>query len=125
MRDVDNGMGDRLKSVPHSAPAVPHAAVSRSVAPKLGAYAGLTAFGLLAALVLGQPLVVALAVPFALVLGLGLVFGEDPGLEASVRLERERMLEQEEVALELELWAARGVSRLDILVRLPEGLVVA
>ena len=98
--------------------------MTRSAAPKLGAYAGLTAFGLLAALVLGQPLVVALAAPFALVLGLGFVWADDPGLEASVSIDRDRILEQEEVTFELELWARRGVSRLDILVRLPEGLVV-
>lgn len=98
--------------------------MTRSAAPKLGAYAGLTAFGLLAALVLGQPLIVALAAPFALVLGLGLVWGVDPGLEASVSIDRDRVLEQDEIILELELWAMRGVSRLDILVRLPEGLVV-
>src|SRR5262249_44648851 len=109
---------DRLQSVPHPA-------VTRSAAPKLGAYAGLTAFGLLAALVLGQPLVVALAAPFALVLGLGLAFADYPGLEAGVGLNRDRVLEQEEITLELELWAERGVSRLDILVRLPDGLVVA
>jgi uncharacterized protein (DUF58 family) len=99
--------------------------MTRSAAPKLGAYAGLTAFGLLAALVLGRPLVVVLAAPFALVLALGFLFGDDPGLEADVTLDRARILEQEEFTLELELWAARGVSRLDILVRLPEGLVVA
>jgi uncharacterized protein (DUF58 family) len=98
--------------------------VTRSAAPKLGAYAGLTAFGLLAALVLGQPLVVALAAPFALVLGLGFVFAEDPGLEADVSLDRDRVLEQEEITIELDLWARRGVSRLDVLVRLPDDLVV-
>jgi uncharacterized protein (DUF58 family) len=98
--------------------------MTRTAAPKLGVYAGLTAFGLLAALVLGQPLVVALAAPFALVLGLGLAFADDPGLEADVHLDRDRVLEQEELTLKLELWAARGVSRLDILVRLPDGLVV-
>ena len=98
--------------------------MNRSAAPKLGAYAGLTAFGLLTALVLGQPLVVAFAAPFALVLGLGLAFAEDPGLEVDVSLDRDRVLEQEEITLELDLWAARGVSRLDILVRLPDDLVV-
>ena len=97
--------------------------MTRSAAPKLGAYAGLTAFGLLTALVLGQPLVVALAAPFALVLGLGLAYAEDPGLEVDITLDRDRVLEQEEITLELDLWAARGVSRLDILVRLPEELV--
>ncbi len=75
--------------------------MKRSAAPKLGAYAGLTAFGLLAALVLGQPLVVALAAPF-----------------------RERILEGDLVELEVELWSPREVPRLDVLVRIPDGLAV-
>jgi uncharacterized protein (DUF58 family) len=98
--------------------------VTRSAGPKLGVYAGLTAFGLLTALVLGQPLVVCLAAPFALVLALGLFFADDPGLEATVRIDRDRVLEGDEVVLEVELWALRGVTRLDMLVRLPEWLVV-
>jgi uncharacterized protein (DUF58 family) len=98
--------------------------VKRTAAPKLGAYAGLTAFGLLAALVLGRPLIVALAAPFALVLVAGLLFAEDPRLEAEVRIDHERVLEGDEVVLEVELWALRDVARLDVLVRLPEGLVV-
>ena len=98
--------------------------MKRSAAPKLGAYAGLTAFGLLAALVLGQPLVVALAAPFAVVLVAGLLFAEDPRLEAVVRVDRDRVLEGDEVILELELWTAREIPRLDVLVRIPEGLLV-
>jgi uncharacterized protein (DUF58 family) len=98
--------------------------VTRSASPKLGVYAGLTAFALLTALVLGQPLVVCLAAPFALVLALGLLFADDPGLEATVRIDRDRVLEQDEVVLEVELWALRGVTRLDVLFRLPEWLVV-
>ncbi len=78
--------------------------MKRSAAPKLGAYAGLTAFGLLAALVLGQPLVVALAAPFAIVLVGGLLFAEEPRLEAVVRVNRERILEGDLVELEVELW---------------------
>ncbi len=110
-------MGDGLKSVPH-------AAVRRSAAPKLGAYAGLAGLGLLAALVLGRPLLVALAAPFALVVAVGLILADDPGLEAVVRLDHERVLEGGEVELELELWAERGVARLDVLIGVPEGLVV-
>jgi uncharacterized protein (DUF58 family) len=98
--------------------------MKRTAAPKLGAYAGLTAFGLLAALVLGQPLVVALAAPFAVVLVGGLLFSDDPRLEAVVRLNRERVLEGDEIALELELWAAHEVPRLDLLVRIPDGLEI-
>jgi uncharacterized protein (DUF58 family) len=99
--------------------------VKRSAAPKLGAYAGLTAFGLLAALVLGQPLVVALAAPFALVLVAGLLFADDPRIEVVVRLDRDRVLEGEEIELELEVWSQRELPRLDVLVRVPEGLAIA
>ncbi len=98
--------------------------MKRSAAPKLGAYAGLAGLGLLAALVLGQPLLVTMAAPFALVLVGGLILGDDPGLRASVELDHERVLEGDEVVLELELYAARGISRLDVLIGVPEGLVV-
>jgi uncharacterized protein (DUF58 family) len=74
--------------------------------------------------VLGRPLVVALAAPFALVLFAGLLFAEDPRLEAEVTVDHERVLEGDEIVLELELWALRDVARLDVLVRVPDGLVV-
>ena len=98
--------------------------MTRSAAPKLGAYAGLAGLGLLAALVLGQPLLVTMAAPFALVLVGGLILGDDPGLRATVELDRARMLEGDEVVLRLELYARRGIPRLDLLVGVPEGLVV-
>ncbi len=98
--------------------------MKRSAAPKLGAYAGLAGLGLLAALVLGQPLLVTMAAPFALVLVGGLILGDDPGLRATVELDHERVLEGDDVVLELELYATRGISRLDVLVAVPEGLVV-
>ncbi len=98
--------------------------MKRSAAPKLGAYAGLAGLGLLAALVLGQPLLVVLAAPFALAVAVGLILADDPGLEAVVRLDRERVLEGDEVELELELRAERGLARLDVLIGVPDGLVV-
>jgi len=94
----------------------------RSAAPKLGAYAGLAGFGLLAAVVLGRPLLVALAAPFALVLAAGLILGDDPGLRAEVRLDQERVLEGGLVELTVELRTERGVPRLDVLVEIPAGL---
>jgi uncharacterized protein (DUF58 family) len=96
----------------------------RSAAPKLGAYAGLAGLGLLAALVLGRPLLVAFAAPFAFVVAAGLVLAVDPALRVSVRIDHDRVLEGDEVELELELLAERGVSRLDVLARVPEGLSV-
>jgi uncharacterized protein (DUF58 family) len=97
----------------------------RSAAPKLGVYAALAGLGLLAALVLGQPLLVTMAAPFALVLVGGLILGDDPGLRVSVELDHDRVLEGDEIVLEVELWAMRGIPRLDVLVGVPEGLVVA
>jgi len=96
----------------------------RSAAPKLGAYAGLGGLGLLAALVLGRPLLVALAAPFLFVVAVGLILADDPGLRASVRIDHDRVLEGDEVELELELVAERRLSRLDVLISVPEGLSV-
>jgi uncharacterized protein (DUF58 family) len=96
--------------------------MKRSAAAKLPAYAALSGLGLLAALVLGQPLLVTLAAPFALVLVAGLILGDDPGLDATVDLDRERVLEGDEVELTLEVEARRGLSRLDVLILLPQGL---
>jgi uncharacterized protein (DUF58 family) len=98
--------------------------MTRSAAPKLGAYAGLAGLGLLAALVLGQPLLVTMAAPFALVLVGGLILGDDPGLRPTVELDRTRVLEGDELVLQVDLYAARGIPRLDLLIGVPEGLVV-
>jgi uncharacterized protein (DUF58 family) len=98
--------------------------VRRSAAPKLGAYAGLAGLGLLAALVLGQPLLVALAAPFALVLAGGLILADDPRLEAAVELDHDRVLTDDPIELTIELYAERGVPRLDVLAGVPDGLIV-
>jgi hypothetical protein len=54
--------------------------VTRRGSPRLGAYAGLSAFGLVAALTLGLPELVAVVAPFALVLAVGLAIGRPPRL---------------------------------------------
>jgi uncharacterized protein (DUF58 family) len=103
---------------------IANGAVTFSASRKLGAYAGLAALGLLAALVLGLPELVALAAPFATVAAAGLALAERPSLRARVRLERELTVEGEVVDAEIALEAPTAVERLDVLLTLPEGLVV-
>ena len=67
-------------------------AFNRVLTPKLGAYAGLAALGLIASLVLGFPELVAVAAPFALVAGAGLALAETPDPDVSLELERERAI---------------------------------
>ena len=105
-------------------PEVPHG-FRRAATPKLGSYAGLAALGLLAALVLGLPELVALAAPFALLLGVGLAMAETPEVEVSVELERDRVIEGEEVELKLVLETRKPVEQLDLLLSLPDGVTIA
>src|SRR6266545_5945397 len=105
-------------------PEVPHG-FRRAATPKLGSYAGLAALGLLAALVLGLPELVALAAPFALLLGVGLALAETPEVEVSIELGRDRAIEGEELELKLVLETRRPVEQLDLLLSLPDGITVA
>jgi uncharacterized protein (DUF58 family) len=95
--------------------------VTRYVAPKLGAYTGLAALGLVGALALGLPELVALAAPFALVGALGLATAREPEVAVTVELDRERALQHEEIELRLEVAASAPVQ---LFLRLPEGLVL-
>lgn len=99
--------------------------MTRAATPRLGAYAGLAALGLLAALVLGRPEIVALAGPFALMVVAGLLFGSRPDIDARLELDRDRMLEGEEVEVELKLGSERPVAELSLFLDLPNGLKVA
>jgi uncharacterized protein (DUF58 family) len=99
--------------------------VRRSASPKLAAYTALAGLGFLAALVLGRPELVALAAPFALVIGAGFVVGATPGIEVEARATRERVSEGDDIGLLLDLATPSGVSRLETLVVLPNGLVGA
>lgn len=97
----------------------------RAATPKLGAYAGLAALGLLVALVLGLPELVALAAPFALLVGVGLAMAEAPDVEVSVELERDRAIEGEELSLTLVVETRNAVEQLDLVLSLPDGITVA
>ncbi|MDX6478876.1 MAG: hypothetical protein QOG29_1463 [Gaiellaceae bacterium] len=97
--------------------------MTRTVSPKLGAYAGLAALGLIAAIALRRPELVAVTAPFPLVLAVGLAFSREPDLRAQVALDRERVLEDDEVVLTLTLRAAEPLERVEVFVRLPPALV--
>ena len=96
--------------------------MTRVVSPRLGAYAGLAAFGLLGGLVLGRVELIALAAPFALAAVAGGVLARKPALEATLVLDRERALEGEEVTATIELSSPSGADRVDVLLHLPRGL---
>jgi uncharacterized protein (DUF58 family) len=98
--------------------------VTRYVAPKLGAYTGLAALGLIAALALGLPEFVALAAPFALVAALGLAAGRPPEVEVELVLDRERALQHELVEVQVAVTTSEPARRLELFVRLPRGLRV-
>jgi uncharacterized protein (DUF58 family) len=98
--------------------------LTRRASAKLGSYAGLAAVGLLGALVLGRPEIVALTAPFLLALGAGLALAAVPQLQADVEVDP-RAVEGDEVTARIRLTAASPIDRLDVHLRLPDGVSVA
>jgi uncharacterized protein (DUF58 family) len=94
--------------------------VKRTASPKLGAYAGLAALGLIAALVLGRPELAVLASPFALLLFAGLAAAREPALRVSLELDRDRAIEGDLVTITIDLRASTPVERLELHVPLPD-----
>jgi len=99
--------------------------VTRSFEPKLVWYTALAAVGLLAALAARLPELVVLAAPFALVPALGVLLARRPEVDATVELEHERALEGDELDVTVTLAPASGAERVDALLELPHGLVLA
>ena len=98
--------------------------MTRSPSPKVGAYAGLAALGLLAAVALRLPELVLLAAPFAVVATLGAFQVRTPRIEVEVELDRERALEGELLDVSIRFASGDAVERLDVLLELPAGLEV-
>jgi uncharacterized protein (DUF58 family) len=96
----------------------------RSPSPKVGAYAGLAALGLLAAVALRLPELVLLAAPFAVVPTLSAFLVRTPRIEVEVELDRERALEGELLDVSIRFAPGEAVERLDVLLELPAGLEV-
>ncbi len=95
--------------------------MTRRASPKLGAYAALSAAGLLAALILGRPEIVALAAPFLLALGAGLAVARPPRFSLQVDAD-ERAIEGDEIQLTITATASAAVERLDLYLELPDGI---
>jgi uncharacterized protein (DUF58 family) len=95
--------------------------VTAFTSPRLAAYASLAAAGLVAGLALGRVEPVALAAPFVLAL-VAAAAVRHPQVSVRLSLDRERVLEGDEVTLSIELSSPRAVERFELLVPLPRGL---
>ena len=99
--------------------------MTRTASPRVAAYAVLAALGLLGALALRRPELVVLSAPFALALTLGLRLAREPRLGISLTVDRERALERDEIAVELDVSSEAPVERLELMLVVPDGLEVA
>jgi uncharacterized protein (DUF58 family) len=88
---------------------------------RLQTYAALGAAGLVAGLALGRVEPVALAAPFLLAL-VAAVAEREPEVSVRASIDPERVIEGDEVTATIELFSARGVDRLELLVPLPPEL---
>jgi uncharacterized protein (DUF58 family) len=98
--------------------------VTRAFSPKLAAYAGLAALGLVAALATRLPELVVLAAPFALLPVVGLVGARPPQVEVTAALGRERAIEGEEIDVTTRLQPVSAASHLDVLLEVPRWLTL-
>jgi uncharacterized protein (DUF58 family) len=96
--------------------------MTRSTTPKLSAYAGLAAVGMLAALATGLPELVELA-PFALLVAIGVVQVRRPSLDAQVILGSERVLEGDDVDVTISVDVEAGAETGEFLLELAPDLV--
>jgi uncharacterized protein (DUF58 family) len=97
--------------------------VTGFTSPRLSAYAAVAASGLVAGLALGRVEPVALAAPFLLAL-VAAVAGHKPDVSVHLSLDRERVLEGDEITAKVELASANGVDRFELLLLLPPGVRV-
>jgi uncharacterized protein (DUF58 family) len=95
--------------------------VTRTVSPKLVAYATLAGAGLLAALAARRPELAVVTLPFSLLL-VAVLRERAPEIDAEFELGRRRALEGERVAATVTVHALRRVDQLELAVRLPRGL---
>jgi uncharacterized protein (DUF58 family) len=96
--------------------------VRMSSSPKLVGYLWLAGLGLLGAILFGRPAAAEIGICFFVAVIAGLIGMVRPKLLLSVRLDRERVLEGEEVSADLEIDAQSAMPWLKVLVPLPAGL---
>jgi uncharacterized protein (DUF58 family) len=85
-----------------------------SASPRLQTYAALAAVGLVVALAAGRPELAALAVPFVLLVAIGLAGAAPVALDGVLRLERERALEGEQVGARVTVRAGGSSARVEL-----------
>ncbi|HEY7399168.1 MAG TPA: DUF58 domain-containing protein [Gaiellaceae bacterium] len=96
--------------------------MTRWATPKLASYAVLSVLGLLTALVIGRPELVALTAPFLVALAAGLALATPPRLGVELALDETRVLEGGGLTASLLLEAQSPVDRLDLHLKLPHGV---
>lgn len=96
--------------------------MTRRPSPRLRAYLVLGAAGLLAGVAFGRPEPVILVGPLLIAALLALTVAEDPGLAIDVSLESDRLLEGDDVRLDVRLLATRAARWLELASVLPPGL---
>ena len=94
-----------------------------TASPKLGAYAALGAAGFVVALVFGYPEAAVLGLPFIVAVLAGLALVERPTLRAAVEIDRDRLLEGDDVHLAVTVSSTTDVPWLQIAWPVPQGLV--
>src|SRR5207244_2719788 len=95
--------------------------VTGFTSPRLSAYTAVAASGLVAGLALGRVEPVALAAPFLLAL-VAAVAEQQPELSVRMSLDRDRVIEGDEVTATIEVSSARGVDRFELYIPLPPEL---
>ena len=98
--------------------------MTRAASPKLAGYAGLVGAALVAALALRRPELAAVAAAFAIPLALALALQRVPRVRVELGLERERVLQGDDVVLTVDVEARDPVERLELFVEVPRGIRV-
>ncbi len=98
--------------------------MTRAASPKVAAYITLGGLGLIAALVTGRPELAVIAVAFLAVLAAALALVGDPRLRVEVEVDRDRLIEGEELSVELRLEAARTLEQAELWLEAPPALAV-
>jgi uncharacterized protein (DUF58 family) len=96
--------------------------MTRRPAPRLRAYLLLGAAGLVTGVALGRPEPVLIVTPLLLAALVALLVIEEPSLTLAVSLGADRVLEGDDVQLDVELHSSRPVPWLELGVSLPPGL---
>ncbi len=98
--------------------------MTRSVTPRLRTFAVIAVLGLVGGLAAGRPELAAVAAPFVVLLGVGLMASHDLEVHTAVRLDRDRVVEGEEIVMVISSGTEPRVSRLDFEIDVPNGVVI-